>query len=55
MRTKWIVLGLLGKGLLSTCLKFLALSLVRIPALKGIAGACHDTQGIFVELLRISL
>jgi hypothetical protein len=43
---KWIFLGLLGKGLLSTCLKFLALSLVRVPALKGGAAVLLMIYGL---------
>ena len=43
---KWIFLGLLGKGLLSTCLKFLALSLVRVPALKGGAAVLLMVYGL---------
>lgn len=39
MRTKWILFGLLGKGLISSGLKFLALSLARVPALNALAGA----------------
>jgi hypothetical protein len=53
MRTKWIIFGLLGKGLVSSGLKFFALSLARIPALKALAGAHQDNLlSSFCEVLR---
>eukprot|EP01043_Picozoa_sp_COSAG02_P039534 COSAG02_NODE_3129_length_7312_cov_338.294191_9_plen_253_part_00 len=54
VQIKWVIIGLLGKGLVSSGLKFLALSLARIPALNAFAGA-HQNENLAQVLLSLHL